>query len=375
MLRAVQMSNGSAAHAGGNAKSRKQQKKAHMGQDAAAQSAAAPLRPAAASGAGLSPPVPLGNAVGNAGSALHGTQAAAKSAASPAAGATARRAATAKQPGKNSVRASELPAMGPGAQPHSSAAANGKLSKAELKALRKAARKAAANAAMAQVPGAEPAAQQHAPPAMNASPDSILSRLSTVPRQASDSAASVADGAAQGAQALGARISIVPTGHHAPGHSPRAEAESPQHRTSAKKKKKHKQERKAELQAARVAAATSPATGSQAHSPVASQLDSASAAVLHSAMQAAAQNGAISPTLRKKIKFDLQRNLTYQIGDVMPPAHLRTPPEAKPRGSALKKVSSFPDTRELARRNPFKRQSAPAAGQGRRRNAALFSTP
>jgi hypothetical protein len=44
---------------------------------------------------------------------------------------------------------------------------------------------------------------------------------------------------------------------------------------------------------------------------------------------------------KRRIKFDLERNVVHQIGKPLPPAELRTPPSAKPRGSVLKKVSSL----------------------------------
>ena len=49
---------------------------------------------------------------------------------------------------------------------------------------------------------------------------------------------------------------------------------------------------------------------------------------------------------KRRITFDLERNVVHQIGKPLPAAELRTPPGAKPRGSVLKKESKLPQPRE-----------------------------
>lgn len=52
--------------------------------------------------------------------------------------------------------------------------------------------------------------------------------------------------------------------------------------------------------------------------------------------------GAASASARKKaVRFSLKRNLVNVIGQPPKPAEVRTPPTAKPKGSALKKESAF----------------------------------
>ena len=49
---------------------------------------------------------------------------------------------------------------------------------------------------------------------------------------------------------------------------------------------------------------------------------------------------AVKRCQQKRISFNLSKNLVHEIGKPLPPAELRTPPSAKPSGSALKKGSS-----------------------------------
>jgi hypothetical protein len=49
-----------------------------------------------------------------------------------------------------------------------------------------------------------------------------------------------------------------------------------------------------------------------------------------------------TPPHKRRISFNLERNVVHKIGEPLPPAELRTPPSARPNGSALKKVSSLP---------------------------------
>ena len=42
-----------------------------------------------------------------------------------------------------------------------------------------------------------------------------------------------------------------------------------------------------------------------------------------------------------QVKFALKRNLYFAKGGPVPPADVRTPPTAKPKGSALKRPSSL----------------------------------
>ncbi|CAL8467083.1 g6619 [Coccomyxa elongata] len=44
--------------------------------------------------------------------------------------------------------------------------------------------------------------------------------------------------------------------------------------------------------------------------------------------------------LKKQVKFSMKNNLYFEKGGPVPPAEVRTPPTAKPKGSALKKTSS-----------------------------------
>jgi hypothetical protein len=55
---------------------------------------------------------------------------------------------------------------------------------------------------------------------------------------------------------------------------------------------------------------------------------------------------------RKRISFNLSKNLVHQIGKPLPPPELRTPPSAKPSGSALKKGSSI-GVKSVARKLTF----------------------
>jgi hypothetical protein len=59
---------------------------------------------------------------------------------------------------------------------------------------------------------------------------------------------------------------------------------------------------------------------------------------LTSAMLAVQQ----TPPHKRRISFNLERNVVHKIGEPLPPAELRTPPSARPNGSALKRVSSLP---------------------------------
>lgn len=43
---------------------------------------------------------------------------------------------------------------------------------------------------------------------------------------------------------------------------------------------------------------------------------------------------------KKRISFDLKKNVVWSMNQPLPPAEIRTPPSAKPNGSALKKTSS-----------------------------------
>lgn len=43
-----------------------------------------------------------------------------------------------------------------------------------------------------------------------------------------------------------------------------------------------------------------------------------------------------------QVKFALKRNLYFAKGGPVPPADVRTPPTAKPKGSALKRPSMLP---------------------------------
>ena len=45
---------------------------------------------------------------------------------------------------------------------------------------------------------------------------------------------------------------------------------------------------------------------------------------------------------RVQVKFALKRNLYFAKGGPVPPADVRTPPTAKPKGSALKRSSLLP---------------------------------
>lgn len=42
----------------------------------------------------------------------------------------------------------------------------------------------------------------------------------------------------------------------------------------------------------------------------------------------------------RQVKFQMKNNLYFEKGGPVPPAEVRTPPTAKPKGSALKKTSS-----------------------------------
>jgi hypothetical protein len=45
---------------------------------------------------------------------------------------------------------------------------------------------------------------------------------------------------------------------------------------------------------------------------------------------------------KRRISFDLGKNVVCEFGSPLPPAHVRTPPSAKPQGSALKRGGSLP---------------------------------
>ena len=53
---------------------------------------------------------------------------------------------------------------------------------------------------------------------------------------------------------------------------------------------------------------------------------------------AVAAAGAAGTPEKRRISFNLEANVVHQIGKPLPPAEMRTPPGAKPRGSVLKKV-------------------------------------
>eukprot|EP00887_Chlorella_sp_A99_P001477 scaffold8.g1477.t1 len=63
------------------------------------------------------------------------------------------------------------------------------------------------------------------------------------------------------------------------------------------------------------------------------------AAAAAGATPGAAVPGDVSPT-KKAVKFSLRKNLVMTIGQPPLPADVRTPPTSRPKGSALKKVSS-----------------------------------
>ena len=57
----------------------------------------------------------------------------------------------------------------------------------------------------------------------------------------------------------------------------------------------------------------------------------------------------------------MKNNLYFEKGGPVPPAEVRTPPTAKPKGSALKKTSSLsarPKSPRVAARLPKKRAKA-----------------
>ena len=65
------------------------------------------------------------------------------------------------------------------------------------------------------------------------------------------------------------------------------------------------------------------------------QLSPRAQSALESAVAAA---GAAGTPEKRRISFNLEANVVHQIGKPLPPAEMRTPPGAKPRGSVLKKV-------------------------------------
>ncbi len=65
-----------------------------------------------------------------------------------------------------------------------------------------------------------------------------------------------------------------------------------------------------------------------------------------------------------QVKFQMKNNLYFEKGGPVPPAEVRTPPTAKPKGSALKKTSS------VAPRPKSPRMQG--SGLKRKTKAALF---
>ncbi|BDA40606.1 probable ribosomal RNA processing protein 1 homolog B at N-terminal half [Coccomyxa sp. Obi] len=61
---------------------------------------------------------------------------------------------------------------------------------------------------------------------------------------------------------------------------------------------------------------------------------------LTSALASAAAEQVTQSQLKKQVKFSMKNNLYFEKGGPIPPAEVRTPPTAKPKGSALKKTSS-----------------------------------
>ena len=78
------------------------------------------------------------------------------------------------------------------------------------------------------------------------------------------------------------------------------------------------------------------------------------------------------PQHKRRISFNLERNVVHQIGKPLPPAELRTPPSARPNGSALKKVSSLGRPAGTGLQGAKKRLSFGGSGSGA---PPMFDTP
>lgn len=100
---------------------------------------------------------------------------------------------------------------------------------------------------------------------------------------------------------------------------PAAAADPPPPRKSKKAK------RRAERDAAAAAAAAAPGTPPTAKPPAPAPKPTAAAAT------------PAPPPTRKRVQWALKANLAHAVGGPVPPAAVRTPPAARPRGPALKK--------------------------------------
>lgn len=108
-----------------------------------------------------------------------------------------------------------------------------------------------------------------------------------------------------------------------------------------KKKKKSRRDRKMQALGAAAgrgqAAASSPLDKKQ-HDQQNSRSNGLNAAA--STLLANAVNKAVIQSPKKKISFNLSKNVYHAVGKPLPPPEIRTPPSARPSGSALKTGSS-----------------------------------
>ncbi|CAG9464287.1 unnamed protein product [Pedinophyceae sp. YPF-701] len=58
--------------------------------------------------------------------------------------------------------------------------------------------------------------------------------------------------------------------------------------------------------------------------------------------------GDVTPPPKKRVRFSMKQNLIFNPEGPPPPAHVRTPPRAAPRGSALKRTSRFGHVRDVS---------------------------
>lgn len=72
-----------------------------------------------------------------------------------------------------------------------------------------------------------------------------------------------------------------------------------------------------------------------------------------------------------QVKFSMKNNLYFEKGGPVPPAEIRTPPTAKPKGSALKRVSSVAP-RPKSPKCPRSQGTAAGVLGKKRARAALF---
>lgn len=130
----------------------------------------------------------------------------------------------------------------------------------------------------------------------------------------------VADAMEQAAKEAGGSVpAAAPAKAAAVAPEPAVAADPPPPRKSKKAK------RRAERDAAAAAAAAAPGTPPTAKPPAPAPKPAAAAAT------------PAPPPTRKRVQWALKANLAHAVGGPVPPAAVRTPPAARPRGPALKK--------------------------------------